>query len=713
MFGLLAGATTARPARAQYPPVVEGKVVDLISGSGVAGARIRVGTSAVDGLTEAGGAFSLRGLLPGRHTLYVEAAGYRAARVEIEARNGAVTSVRIELDPEPVPVQGLDVTATPGGADGATVLERSELDAGAGSDLAAALQDVPGLVVTRQGGPGSPAVVSIRGASPDEVLVLLDGVPVNGPLTGGADLSTVSLEGVERVTVVPGVQSARWGPRALGGVILVESRKPRAGETRGSVQAGSWGTALLAGGVGGTSDSASGPELAGRIGAEWRTTSGDFTYAVPDVRGGGTATRVNGDARMLTASASGSLRAADARLHVLADVLDLERGMPGPVVAPAPTARQAQNRVTLGAAATVDGDLRWDLALDAQRQHARFQDPTPPASPPVDEDTRARSLGGRLTVGSGWTGVTVEAGLDARFVDVASSSLDPSTPAVQRSLGVWVAATRRQTLGSRWTGTLTAALRGDRHTLVSGAEWSPRLGASVAGGRWTLRASMGSGFSPPTLADQFFQEGVLVRPNPGLRPERVRGEVDVGVDLRLLERSGIALSTTLDLYRGNVDGMILWFPDHRFVWSPDNFDVERTGWETGAEMSLAPAALRIRAAVARSSVVYRGDALTGQVVYRPEWTGNGSVAASWSPWSAEIATRWVGARRTVPGTDVNALDPYWITDVTLGAAWRLAEWRLTTRLTLENVFDAGASMLPDYPLPGRAWGLRLDLDPGP
>ena len=46
-----------------------------------------------------------------------------------------------------------------------------------------------------------PATVSIRGGSPDQVLVLYDGVPVQGALTGAVDLSTVPLDGVEKVAL--------------------------------------------------------------------------------------------------------------------------------------------------------------------------------------------------------------------------------------------------------------------------------------------------------------------------------------------------------------------------------------------------------------------------------------------------------------------------------------------------------------------------------
>ena len=72
------------------------------------------------------------------------------------------------------------------------------------------------------------------------MLVLLDGAALNSPLTGVADLSTVDLASVARIVVIPGSQSARYGPQALGGVVLLESREARPASGAVTAGAGSW-----------------------------------------------------------------------------------------------------------------------------------------------------------------------------------------------------------------------------------------------------------------------------------------------------------------------------------------------------------------------------------------------------------------------------------------------------------------------------------------
>ena len=132
-----------------------------------------------------------------------------------------------------------------------TVLTRDELDALGITTLAEALALVPEVFVRRYGGAGSLAESSIRGFGPGQVLVLLDGVPLNNVALGQTDLSTISLNGVERIEVLRGPFAALAGSGALGGVINIVTGRARpaatiryggAGERRVSVSGGTGAT---------------------------------------------------------------------------------------------------------------------------------------------------------------------------------------------------------------------------------------------------------------------------------------------------------------------------------------------------------------------------------------------------------------------------------------------------------------------------------------
>src|SRR5262249_29568210 len=84
-----------------------------------------------------------------------------------------------------------------------------------------ALRPVPGTDITGFGSPGQSAFASIRGAAPDQVLVLLDGVKVNDPTTGQYDFANLTTENIDRIEVLRGGGGALYGSEAIGGVINV------------------------------------------------------------------------------------------------------------------------------------------------------------------------------------------------------------------------------------------------------------------------------------------------------------------------------------------------------------------------------------------------------------------------------------------------------------------------------------------------------------
>ena len=73
--------------------------------------------------------------------------------------------------------------------------------------------------------------VSIRGADPRHTLILVDGQPVMGDLAkyqgAGDELQRLGTENVERIEVIQGAASAKYGSDAIGGVINVITNKPK------------------------------------------------------------------------------------------------------------------------------------------------------------------------------------------------------------------------------------------------------------------------------------------------------------------------------------------------------------------------------------------------------------------------------------------------------------------------------------------------------
>ncbi|MBE3603308.1 TonB-dependent receptor [bacterium] len=86
-------------------------------------------------------------------------------------------------------------------------------------DVTNALREVPGVIVTQDGAPGTLAEASIRGATPAQTLVMIDGVPLNDSTDGSFDLSNLMTDDLDRIEVVRGAGGSLYGSQAIGGVI--------------------------------------------------------------------------------------------------------------------------------------------------------------------------------------------------------------------------------------------------------------------------------------------------------------------------------------------------------------------------------------------------------------------------------------------------------------------------------------------------------------
>ena len=116
------------------------------------------------------------------------------------------------------------ITAAPD----AYVITDADIQARQSIFAADVLDTAPGVVVIPTGPFGGLTGVSIRGASSDKTLVLIDGVPVNDASQpeGGYDFGALDLGDVSRVEVLTGPQGALWGSNAIGGVVAFTTREP-------------------------------------------------------------------------------------------------------------------------------------------------------------------------------------------------------------------------------------------------------------------------------------------------------------------------------------------------------------------------------------------------------------------------------------------------------------------------------------------------------
>lgn len=84
-----------------------------------------------------------------------------------------------------------------------------------------------GIKIIQYGGLGSNISLNIRGTTSAQTLILIDGVPINLPSLGVADLNTIPVEIIEKIEIAKGPFSSLYGANALGGVINIITKKPK------------------------------------------------------------------------------------------------------------------------------------------------------------------------------------------------------------------------------------------------------------------------------------------------------------------------------------------------------------------------------------------------------------------------------------------------------------------------------------------------------
>jgi len=108
-----------------------------------------------------------------------------------------------------------------------TVITREEIERSGSVFVLDLLRAIPGVAVTQSGPLGRTVGIFIRGTNGNHALMMVDGVQINSPTTGQADLADLttenitSVENIERIEILRGPQSVLYGSKALGGVINI------------------------------------------------------------------------------------------------------------------------------------------------------------------------------------------------------------------------------------------------------------------------------------------------------------------------------------------------------------------------------------------------------------------------------------------------------------------------------------------------------------
>ncbi|MFZ4747372.1 MAG: TonB-dependent receptor plug domain-containing protein [Sphingomonas sp.] len=396
-----------------------------------------------------------------------------------------------------------------------TSLDRSTIQKRQTVSVADLLSATSGVTVSRNGGPGQPTALRIRGAEGDQTLVLIDGVRVNDPsATGGAfDFGNLLSGNIERIEVLRGPNSVPWGSQALGGVINIVTAPPRDGFAANlNAEYGYMNAKKLVGNVGG----GFGPVRAS-LGGGYFDDDGISAFKLGTERDGYRQYAANGRVEIdLSDAVSIDLRGNYADSKVGFD------GFPPPVFSFADTTGYSMTKQAFGYAglnaSLFDGTLKNRLAFtisDTRRASFSSATATPARFKGRSERFEYQGDAGVADWLRAVFGVEHE---NSRFNEGLATVSTGVTSGYAQLIANPVEAL-----------TLTGGVRLDDHRSY-GTRTTVSANAAWRVGRGTiLRATYGEGFKAPTLYQLFSIYGTAT-----LQPENAQS-YDLGIEQSLIE----------------------------------------------------------------------------------------------------------------------------------------------------------------------------------
>ncbi len=238
-------------AEAQVSAAIVGRVFDAATGRAIAHATVTLDGSPQLARTDSVGAYQLNRVTPGPHALIVRALGFSVARIPVTVPTAGritrdVVLTRIALQMPQIQVTADGIGRAHGELGTATVINREAIQMQNAASLSGVLELLPGMPLQPPGLDGTQqialrAVPTVSGIAERTAafgtLIVMDGIPMSnnanlqsigprgeiglGTAAGGSiDLRRIPVTMLERVEVIRGVPSSRYGDLTAGAIII-------------------------------------------------------------------------------------------------------------------------------------------------------------------------------------------------------------------------------------------------------------------------------------------------------------------------------------------------------------------------------------------------------------------------------------------------------------------------------------------------------------
>lgn len=213
---------------AQETGIVRGNILDGDSGEPIIAANVQLIGQGIGTTTDIDGFFSFSKISAGPHTILITYLGYDTLRYDFELKANEIYFKNYTITESAVKLGVVDISAARQSARTEVQISKVSIDAqdilklpsiGGEADIAQYLQLIPGVISTGdQGGQ-----IFIRGGSPIQNKILLDGLTIYNPFHSIGFFSVFETELIRNVDVFTGGFSAEYGGR-ISAIVDISTR---------------------------------------------------------------------------------------------------------------------------------------------------------------------------------------------------------------------------------------------------------------------------------------------------------------------------------------------------------------------------------------------------------------------------------------------------------------------------------------------------------
>ncbi len=209
--------------------IVRGNIFDRETGEPIVYATVQIQNLNVGAVTDVNGFFTIANVPAGSYQLFTSYIGYDSLSTSINVRAGGIVYQRINLSASAIELEEVNVSGAREQARSEVQVSKLQITAqqirslpstGGEADIAQYLPVLPGIVSSGdQGGQ-----LYIRGGSPIQNKILLDGMTIYNPFHSIGFFSVFETEAIRSVDVLTGGFNAEYGGR-ISAVVDIKTRE--------------------------------------------------------------------------------------------------------------------------------------------------------------------------------------------------------------------------------------------------------------------------------------------------------------------------------------------------------------------------------------------------------------------------------------------------------------------------------------------------------